>query len=127
MWVKKSEFKCLVSFKCLRICATNSWYFDSGCFRHMTGDNNILVDYKPLSEDLVTFCDGVTARVFGRGTLNIDGSPRFKNILNVDGLKANLISISQIYDLNLNVNFNREKCMVIDADGKCIFRRFSFF
>ena len=103
IWVKKSEFKCLVSFTCLRTCATNSQYFDCRCSRHMIRDKNILVDYKPLSEGLVTFGDGVTIRVLSRGNLNIDCFPRFKNVLHVDGLKDNLISIGQICDLNLNV------------------------
>ena len=67
--------KCFISFTCLRTCATNSWYFDSGCSRHMTGDKDNLVDYKPLSEGLVTFGDGVTVKVLGRGTLNVDGFP----------------------------------------------------
>ena len=110
---QKSEFNCLVSFTRLLTCCTNSWYFDSGCSRHMIGDNNILVDYKPLLEGLVTFGDGVTTRVLSRGTLNIDGFPRLKNVLHVDGLKSNLISINQICDLNLNLNFNREKCVVL--------------
>ena len=76
-----------------------------------------------LSEGLVTFGDGATVRVLGRGNLNVDNFPRFKNVLHVDGLKANLISINQICDLNLNVNFDREKCMV-DADGNCILEGF---
>ena len=41
MWVKKIELKCFVSFTYLRTCATNSWYFDSGCSRHMTGNKDI--------------------------------------------------------------------------------------
>ena len=77
----------------------------------MTGDKDILLDYKPLSEGLVTFGDGVTTRVLGRGILNVENFPQFKNILHVHGLNANLISINQIYDLNLNVNFDREKCV----------------
>ena len=124
MWMKKSEFKCLVSFIYLRTCATNSWYFDSECSKHMTGDKDILVDYKPLSEGLVTFGDGVTARVLRRGTLNVDGFPRFKNVLHVDGLKVNLISISQICDLNLNVKFYREKFVVFYTNGKCALKGF---
>ena len=81
----------------------------------MTGDKNILVDYKPLLEGLVTFGDGVTVRVLGRGTLNVDSFSQFKNILHVEGLKANLISISQICDLNLIVNFNCENvlCLIL--------------
>ena len=90
----------------------------------MTGDNNIFVDYKPLPEGLVTFGNGVTTRVLGRETINVDGFPRFKHVQHVDGLKADLISISQIYDLNLNVNFNCEKCVVIDTDGKCVLEGF---
>ena len=72
----------------------------------------------------MTFGDDVTARVLGRGTLNINGFPQKKNVLHVDGLKGNLISISQICDLNLNVNLNREKCVVLDADGKCVLKGF---
>ena len=37
IWVKKSNINCFVSFTFLRTCATNSWYFDSGCSRHMIG------------------------------------------------------------------------------------------
>ena len=90
----------------------------------MTVDKNILVNYKPLSEGLVTFGDGVNVRVLGRGTLNVDGFPRFKNVLHVDGLKPNLISISQICDLNLNVSFNHGKCVVLDIDGKYVMEGF---
>ena len=90
----------------------------------MIGNRNILVNYRPLSKGSVTFSDGVTTRVLGRETLNIDGFPRFKNVLHVDGLKANLISISQICDLNLNVNFNCGKCVVLDAIGKCVLQGF---
>ena len=119
-----SELKCFVFYKCLRTCATNAWYFDNGYSRYMTGNKDILVDYKPLSEGLVTFGDGVTTRVLGKGTLNVENFSQFKNILHIDGLKTNLISISQICDLNLNVNFNREKCVVIDDNGKSILEGF---
>ena len=42
----------------------------------------------------MTFGDGVTTRVLSRETLNVNDFPLFKNMLHVDGLKANLISIS---------------------------------
>ena len=38
MWVKRFDFNCFASCTCLRTCVTNSWYYDSGCSRHMTGD-----------------------------------------------------------------------------------------
>ena len=43
-WVKKSELKCFVSYTYLGTYATNSWYFDSGCSRHMMGKKDILVN-----------------------------------------------------------------------------------
>ena len=38
----------------LRTCATNSWYFDSGCSRHMTGNQEILTSYRIFIKQLVT-------------------------------------------------------------------------
>ena len=98
-----------MSKRLLRACATNSWYFDSGCFRHMRGDKNILVNYKFVSDRLLTFTDGVKGRVLGNGTLNIEGFLRLKKVMHVEGLKANLINISQICDMDLNVHLSREK------------------
>ena len=87
--VKKSDLKCFVSYKCLKICATNSWYFDNVCYRHMTRNRDLLVNYRALYEGSVTFGDGVTVRILCKKTLNVDGFPWFKNVLHVDGLKAN--------------------------------------
>ena len=44
--------------------------------------------------------------------------------MHINGIKANLIRISHICDLNLNVNFNREKCFVLDTDDKCVLEGF---
>ena len=105
MWVKKSNFNCFTSFACLRTCATNSWYFDNGSSKHMIGDQHIFVDYKSISDGLVTFSDGITRHVLGKETFNVEGFPRLNDVLHVDRLKANLISISQLCDLKLRVNF----------------------
>ena len=115
MWVKKFNVNCLVSFSWLRACATNLWYFDSGCFRHIIGNQDILDDYKIVSEGQVTFGDGVKGRVLEKGTLNMEGFPRLKDVFDVDGLKANLIGISQICELDLNVDFALKKCIVMNG------------
>ena len=59
VWSKKSNVNCFVAFTCLRTCTTYSWYFDSGCSKHMTGNQNILTYYKSISSGRVTFGDGV--------------------------------------------------------------------
>ncbi|XP_039141254.1 uncharacterized protein LOC120278571 [Dioscorea cayenensis subsp. rotundata] len=45
---------------------------------------------------------------------------RLKNILHVEGLKANLLSISQLCDQNLVVKFTKERCVVYDEPGQCV-------
>ena len=52
---KKSNFDYLASYTSLRIHVTNSWYFDSGCSRHMIDSKSILNNYKPVSERISDF------------------------------------------------------------------------
>ena len=58
--------------------------------------------------------------MLGKGTLNVEGFPKLDNILHVEDLKANLLSISQICYQNLFVNFDRNKCRILDVDGNFI-------
>ncbi|CAA0809472.1 Unknown protein, partial [Striga hermonthica] len=43
-WVPKSELKCNVIHTSLKSNIVGSWYFDSGCSRHMTGTRDFLCD-----------------------------------------------------------------------------------
>ncbi|XP_075515526.1 uncharacterized protein LOC142550172 [Primulina tabacum] len=70
------------------------WYFDSGCSRHMTGSKDYLTDYVELRNGHVTYGGGAKGRIAGKGTLNVDGLPSLHNVLYVEGLNSNLISIS---------------------------------
>ncbi|KAH6812021.1 hypothetical protein C2S51_025783 [Perilla frutescens var. frutescens] len=99
----------------LNIHAKSSWYFDSGCSRHITGDASMLSNIqKDCSYQSVTFGDGVKGRVLGRGQLNVHGMPNLEDVLLVERLKANFISISQLCDQGLFVYFTRDKCLVKD-------------
>lgn len=42
------------------------------------------------------------------GTLNVDGIPKLKNVLCIEGMKANLISISQLCGEDMLVFFGKE-------------------
>ncbi|XP_075483854.1 uncharacterized protein LOC142524011 [Primulina tabacum] len=70
------------------------WYFDSGCSRHMTGSKDYLTDYVELRNGHVTYGGGAKGRIAGKGTLNVDGLPSLHNVLYVEGLNSNLISIN---------------------------------
>ncbi|XP_057802840.1 uncharacterized protein LOC131018136 [Salvia miltiorrhiza] len=121
-WVRKDELKCNVVFTALKTNISSSWYFDSGCSRHMTGDNGYLNNYQVCDGGSVSFGGGSKGKIIGKGTLNVSGLPCLKNVFHVKGLMANLISISQLCDENLHVKFNKDSCEVFDAQNCCVMR-----
>ena len=52
--------------------------------------------------------------------MDILGLPVFEDVWCVDGLKANLLSISQICDNGLNVLFTKYECEILDGGGDCM-------
>ena len=52
--------------------------------------------------------------------MDIPGLPVFENVWYVDGLKANLLSISQICNNGLNVLFTKYECEILDEGGDCM-------
>ena len=74
------------------------WYLDSIWSHHMTGDKSLFKTLKEKVGDYVTFGDGSDAQVLGKGTIEILGLPLLKDVLYIKGLKANLLSITQICD-----------------------------
>ena len=96
------------------------WYLDSGCSRHMTGNKAL---FKTLFEGkigTVTFRDGSKSVIKGIRTMDILGLPVFEDVWYVDGLKANLLSISQICDNGPNVLFTKYECDKLDGGGECM-------
>ncbi|KAI3457213.1 hypothetical protein Pfo_013876 [Paulownia fortunei] len=107
IWIRKIDLACHVAHTSLKANIIESWYFDSRCFRHMTNGGR------------VTFGDRFKGQILGKGTLNMEGLPILKNMLHIEGLKANLISISQLCDQNLLVKFNKDSRQVFDDSNKC--------
>ncbi|XP_062103129.1 uncharacterized protein LOC133814150 [Humulus lupulus] len=95
----------------------DQWYFDSGCSKHMTGNKLLLNNYKEGTEGQVTFGDGNKGAILGRGDLVLKNLPVVKDVLYVKGLKANLLSISQLCDDHYTVNFSKSTCLVKSTDG----------
>ena len=48
---------------------------------------------------------------------------KLENVFLVDGLKANIISISKLCDYNLFVKFTKNKCLVVDSSNTCFMER----
>ncbi|XP_056843312.1 uncharacterized protein LOC130495810 [Raphanus sativus] len=66
----------------------------------------------------VTFGDGAKGSVRGVGDVKDPDQPDLVNVFYVEGLKANLISISQLCDEGLKVWFSKTECQAIDDTGK---------
>ena len=83
------------------------WYLDSGCSRNMTGNKDLFKTLFEGKTGTVTFGDGSKSVIWGIGIIDILGLPVFEDVWFVDGLKVNMLSISQICDNGLNVLFTK--------------------
>ena len=87
------------------------WILDSGCSRHMTGEKSLLTGVVEKAGPIVTFGDD--SKVFSKGYGNLKiGNIIIENISLVEGLKHNLLSVSQFCDKGYNVNFRPERCLI---------------
>ncbi|XP_057808462.1 uncharacterized protein LOC131022938 [Salvia miltiorrhiza] len=99
---------------------SENWYFDSECSRHMTGTKALLYDFVPTSGGKVTFGGGAKGTILGKGVLNVTDFPKLKDVYLVEGLKANLFSISQLCDAGMTVKFDKHLCEVFDDTNQCV-------
>ena len=115
-----NNYLCYTALTTLKARDSCLWYLDSGCSRHMTGNKGL---FKTLFEGkigTVTFGDGSKYVIRGIGTVDILGLSVFKDVWYVDGLKANLLNISQICDNELNVLFTKYECEILNGGSDCM-------
>jgi len=88
----------------------------------MTGVDNYLEDVKPYVSSYVTFGGGAKGKILGIGNLVKHGMPRLDNVLLVKGLTANVISISQLCDQGLEVNFSKPEYHITYKKGEVLMK-----
>ena len=98
------------------------WYLDYGCSRHMTGDRSLFMVFESKKDGNITFGNGSKSQIKGKGTISLPGLPDIANVLYVEGLGVNLLSISQICDQDFMVLFSKGKCLVLNESGKKLIR-----
>ncbi|KAK2364451.1 hypothetical protein QL285_089320 [Trifolium repens] len=121
-WKPKRENVSLIAHTSLRASSREDWYFDSGCSRHMTGEEKYLINMRSYKSSFVTFGDGAKGEIVGIGDLISHGLPNLENVLLVKGLTANLISISQLCDQGMKVNFTKSECLVNNEEGQLMLK-----
>ena len=81
------------AFKVMDTCL---WYLDSGCSRYMIGDCSLFKVFESKKDRNVTFGNGSKSQIKGKRTISLPGLPDIANVLYMEGLRVNLLSISYI-------------------------------
>ena len=103
------------AFKVMDTCL---WYLDNSCSRHMIGDRSLFKVFDSKKGGNVIFGDGSKPQIKGKGIISLPRLSNIANVLYVEGLWVNLLSISQICDQEFMVLFSKGKCLVMDESRK---------
>ncbi|GJZ37097.1 ribonuclease H-like domain-containing protein [Tanacetum coccineum] len=91
----------------------------SGCSRHMTRVKQYLHRYSKESGPKVVFGDNSLGDTEGYGSVNCNGIT-FTKVAYVNGLKHNLISISQLCDDNFKVLFTKNQGTIFNQNNEVV-------
>ena len=87
----------------------------------------MLSNIKYIDGGTVTFGDNSKGFVIGIGeviNIGISNSPIIPNVLLVEKLKHNLLSISQLCDKGFEIKFEKDKCKIFDQSKNLLFEGF---
>ena len=90
----------------------------------MTGDKELFNEIKSIDGGKVTFGNNAKGKVIGIGSIGINGTNFIKDVLLVDGLKHNLLSVSQLCDKGNKVIFTSNECLVTSIDDQSMVKRY---
>jgi len=82
----------------------------------MTGDASLFTSFVEKHGGFVTNGDNNKGIIIGSGNIGVKGNLLIKNVLLVEELKHNLLSISQLCDKGLHVTFQPKICLISSAD-----------
>jgi hypothetical protein len=84
----------------------------------MTSDKKWFSSLTPLShKEYVTFGDDKKGKVLGTGIIKVNNNFTLKDVKLVDKMVYNLLSVSQLVDVDLFVLFHKSGSKVLDSCG----------
>jgi hypothetical protein len=79
----------------------------------MTGDKNRFITLKKERDGPVSFGNDNSAKIIGKGTVKIGSKDaKGKNVLLVESMKHDLLSVSQMCDQGHRIIFYSKKCEI---------------
>ena len=95
------------------------WYLDSAAGRTMTGCKSLLEEFRVQDGPSITFGNDGNGKTEGYGVLN-NGQVKFTHVAYVNGLKYNLISVSQLCDDGFRVLFDIAQGTIFNKDWQVV-------
>ncbi|GJY58357.1 retrovirus-related pol polyprotein from transposon TNT 1-94 [Tanacetum coccineum] len=92
------------------------WIVDSGCSKHMTGDQSLLNNFVEKFMGTVRFGNDHFVAITGYGDY-VQGNINVCHVYYVEGLGHNLFSVEQFCDGDLEVAFHSKTCYVRNLKG----------
>jgi hypothetical protein len=123
-WIRKqdqySNEECTVALQAKQ--KKRGWYVDSGCSKHMTGDRDKFLTLRKERDGSVSFGNDDSSKIIGKGTVRIGNkNEKAENVLLVEDMKHNLLSVSQMCDQVHKVTFDSQKCEIRkEGSGKLV-------
>jgi hypothetical protein len=75
----------------------HGWYVENVFSKHMTGDEDMFLTLRKERDGTVSFGNDDSARIIGKGTTIIgNNNTKAENVLLVEAMKCNLLSVSQM-------------------------------
>ena len=97
------------------------WAIDTGCTRHLTRSRANFVEYTalPSSAKTINGVGGTSCQPTGYGTVKLECSENnnrvvllLSNVFHVPDSRVNLISVSQLIDLDAEIDFTKSHCFI---------------
>jgi len=82
----------------------------------MTGDVHKFSNLSLKAKGYVTYGDNNKGRILGSVKVGASLFTSIEDVLYVEGLKHNLLCISQLCDKGFNINFTKDECLIQDED-----------
>jgi hypothetical protein len=115
-WKKKVDDKCGLVLSAQK--KKNPWYIDSGCSKHMTRDRSKFLTLSDSKSGNVTFGNDAPGKVKGKRIVSLsNGKIKAQDVLYVEDLKHNFLSVSQICDRGCEVVFTSKDCRIKTVDS----------
>jgi hypothetical protein len=86
----------------------DEWYIDNGCSSHMIGDQDKFISLKRKGDNVDS-----SAKILGEGVVELGRkNVKVKNVILVEDLNHNLLSVSKMCDQGYTLTFESWKCKI---------------